>query len=750
MSGAAAAQSNALLQKVIREEIETIPSETFSGASASVRRGAPVDDESLPNIIDLLTVHPSSEAKRDAMRGYSYDDPPPNLVGEELARFRDEIRDKSTARSNLAMSLTDEEKNQLYEQFDDLPDFAKDNPLGGAGLGAEERARENIYSTFFRDPVAEGLSGPVGFRSGVEGGVGSAGEGVGGTFQGSGFYVSMANLYRKAYAEMFNSFAKDVGGVQINTKFAVDLNPESTAHWDAYLVDQPELVKRQLYGISKALFQFRDWQPSRVYPAKMYSGEKYGGLRTSGMESPEEFEKIISDAQLANQAKYDLSEGEQILTFEGLSRNGEDYISVDLIIPDFRPKWDSLRGGWISGLEDAKKAVGLFRGRDLAERITKEDIRSYTDWAEGENTLTVQKWGWEPDNTLNNPVTRSQWADEVADEMDGILGADDAYDRMIRPTEMDEFTEIPLNYDIDMVDIGGRATKKNVNDMKTMYYSDVYRILEDTLEKTFKSGSKEELVGRINPKFRTKEGMGAEDAMFSGVDDEMDDAFTDAVKRLAPEETTAILKRFGISSHEYLSEALFMDTEDASKLLFDTTSEGHRGFLNKSPEDFLYHIGSDRLNNAHPVARRIISDPQMADAHKLGVIYDDKWAKSLESAAIDMSHYGPKKTPEEAMKELFESEKFKALSPKDQKKLTEEFTQRHIEDQQQLDEQQEAFDEFTKRAQDWDDPDDLYDLDFDGRFLATENNYNLLKEGKMPYGLEASDFVPVWKDLPLE
>ena len=725
-SVAAATQSNDLIQKVIRENIEAIPSETISGASVSVRRGDPIDREGGASILDILAVHPSNAAKRDSMMRSASGGPPPRATIEEKNRWMDEADAIDKAKIDLQSSMTNDERGMVEDQWFDLPDYARDNPLGPSGLSVEELARQNINATWFRDPVAEGLSGRGGFRSGVEGGAGGEGEGLGGTFQGSGFYVSMSNIFKNAYDTMFNTYAKNSGGKQINTKYSVDLNPESTALWDAYLVDQPELVKRQLHGIAKALFQFRNWQPSRVYPAKFVDGLPYqhssDSLRNlSGFESPEEFDKILSDAQLANQKKYNLSEGEQVLTFEGLSRNGEDYISVDLVIPDFRPKWDSLEGGWTSGLEDAKKSVGLSNvtEKDIASGITRKDIASYADWAEKENTLTVSKWGWDLDNTLNTPVTKNRWADEVTDSMDSIDGVEDAYARMIEP-DFDEYTDIPLNYDLDMTEIGGRVTKKNVNDMKTMYYSDIYRILQDTLEKTFMDEGKDVLQGRINPKFRTKEGMKAEDRMFRGNESDMNQAFMRSVAILAPEETTAIMNRFGISNHEYLSEALFLDTEhrDVQKL-FEVTSDMYRA--TNRIEDQLYNIGSDRLNNASNEARQIISDPQMADAQKLGVIYDDKYGESIESAVIDMSHWKPRDLPEDL------EERARYLTEKEEPYKNQEESQL-----------------FLKEVDDWVDPDDysdLYDLDNDGQFLATENNYILFKEGKLPEGLTPDMFL---------
>jgi len=51
---------------------------------------------------------------------------------------------------------------------------------------------------------------------------------------------------------------------------------------------------------------------------------------------------------------------------------------------------------------------------------------------------------------------------------------------------------------------------------------------------------------------------------------------------------------------------------------------------------------------------------------------------------------------------------------------------------------------FLKEVDDWVDPDDysdLYDLDNDGQFLATENNYILFKEGKLPEGLTPDMFL---------
>ena len=646
MNAAAASQSEAVRQRGIMD-IFNQWSEASAGASASAGRVSPVPDAIRPLNL-LAAIDPKRLARREA--------------GSPTA-----------------------EDQALW---DDIPYFLKIDAVG-PGLSNEERVRGSVNALLFRDSGAEGAGGslrplaneellkgmghkgPVAYNERVEGGVGSIGGGLGGNLQGFGKYLSFADLYRKSYDALMEFFAVERSGKKISTMFSTrKLVPETTGHWDAYMVDQPEFVKRQMYGIVKALDQFKDWQPNRIYAKEYYGATKPGFAKARGLphrqveqgfalkrkvRSSKSRDETLTEAQLRNFKKYDLGSGEQVLSFEGLSKNGEDYISVDLIIPDFRVKWNSELGGW---------DIGEYYGKDFTDK--------WTEWSKIPNRLTVQKWGFNERNTLNNPATRSEWAAEISDERDWVDDVIAVDDRLKEPDPFGEYTEIPLNYDVDMTDLfykrpprydnmgiirpmKGMETppfEKNLNDMKTMYYSDVYRILQDTFEKTLKADDPWELAAKDKPDFvgfggtnpryqRSAAGIKLEkDVLAEGTPSQFDDVIRDVdarekmAIRIAGKETTAIFKRLGIPNHQYLSESFFMDTERANtNFLFEPSNYKHGG--GRAVADWLYNIASDRLRNISPEVREVMSDPNALDAYKMSVVYDDKIIDQLESAAIN-------------------------------------------------------------------------------------------------------------------
>lgn len=650
MNAAAASQSEAVRQRSIMD-IFNQWSGVSTGPSASVGRVSPVPDAIRPLNL-LAAIDPKRAARREAGSATAEEQ-----AEEEIAR----------------------------ELWDDLPDFLKIDAVG-PGLSTEERVRGSVNALLYRDSGAEGAGGslrplnnnellkgmghkgPVAYNERVEGGVGGAGGGLGGNLQGFGKYLSFSDLYRKSYDALMEFFAVDRSGKKISTMFSTrKLVPETTGHWDAYMVDQPEFVKRQMYLIVKALDQFKDWQPNRIY-AKEYFGPTAPGFSEARghpygeyvegfalkrkIRSSKSMDETLTEAQLRNLKKYDLGSGEQVLSFEGLSKNGEDYISVDLIIPDFRVKWNSELGGW---------DIGEYYGKDFTDK--------WTEWSKIPNRLTVQKWKFNEKNTLNTPATRSQWAAEISDERDWLEGQL-VDDRLIEPRPLDEYTEIPLNYDVDMTDMfykrpprysnikggilqpmKGMETppfEKNLNDMKTMYYSDVYRIIQDTFEKTLKVGDPWELAAKNKPDIigvgderymrsaagiKLEEDVLAQGTYQSGVVSDPQANQIMAI-RVAGKETTAIFKRLGIPNHQYLSESFFMDTEMANtNFLFEPSNYKHGG--GRAVADWLYNIASDRLRNISPEVRELMSDPNALDAYKLSVVYDDKIIDQLESAAIN-------------------------------------------------------------------------------------------------------------------
>jgi len=184
-----------------------------------------------------------------------------------------------------------------------------------------------------------------------------------------------------------------------------------------------------------------------------------------------------------------------------------------------------------------------------------------------------------------------------------------------------------------------------------MYYSDVYRIIQDTFEKTLKADDPWELAAKDKPNII---GVGDERYMRSAAGIKLEEdvlaqgtpaqigvvrdphAHQKMAIRVAGKETTAIFKRLGIPNHQYLSESFFMDTERANtNFLFEPSNYKHGG--GEAVADWLYNIASDRLKYATAEVRAIIADKQRAQAYMMGVVYDDKLLPQLEKAAKDFS-----------------------------------------------------------------------------------------------------------------
>jgi hypothetical protein len=371
-----------------------------------------------------------------------------------------------------------------------------------------------------------------------------------------------------------------------------------------------------------------------------------------------------SERQAYNTMKYEAESGNEYLTLEGLSKDGENYISVDVAFPDFRPKWDEGKGAWNIG-------------EDFGSKLSDEQLEKYIKWQEGDDVITVRNWEFNERNSVNVAPQRDNWATEIDEEIrlaeekftknqiiqesaeTDILGA---YERMIKPDYFSDSFSVKLNYELDMMDdlIGKKPTESssfldflNVptqstgktldGDMKTLYFSDVYRKVEAGLKKSLRI---DEIMGgytapgdMLNPKFLSDEDVKALSnvdvetaanpnftAHLDVMEDKPESSYFDLVETLGQQETSALFQRLGITGHKYLAEDLFIATQrrQLERMGIDPWDTDHK--------ETLYFNEGDRLKHASPEVRALIADPVRSAPFRMGVLYNTNSRSELKRA----------------------------------------------------------------------------------------------------------------------
>jgi hypothetical protein len=650
-SGAAAAQTSSVGQRGIQESIEGItkldrgiivpdidtPPPLPSAAAASVRRSgvrdvggfiSPVEDvdkSGVGSLADILTMS--------------------KLTDPDKIRSKKEAAEAAKYLLTMKMGKAIESAEALGS-LRDLPEYMRENSTGA--LDPMENAIGNLFLKLFGDPESTGEYGyPLAYRAELRNMSGEFKEGLGGlgsAWQGGGEYSSFGPVFEQAYRHYVKQNAVPGTKEEWNRIFSSNIDPNSMGDWDGYMIDQPELIKRMMYPLMKALDLFQVIGPNRIYPKRKVVMDE------EGLPLPDISVKDMtqSERQAYNTMKYEAESGNEYLTLEGLSKDGENYISVDVAFPDFRPTWDEGKGAWNIG-------------EDFGSKLSDEQLEKYIKWQEGDDVITVRNWEFNEETSVNVASRRDYWATEIDEEITSaverfnkneiiqesaetdILGA---YDRMIEPDYFSDSFSVKLNYELDMMDLLGKskiAGKTLDGDMKTLYFSDVYRVVEGGLKKSLRV---DEIMGgntapgdMLNPKFLSADDVGklsnvdvetAVNPMFTGQLDVMKDkpesSYFDLVETLGQQETSALFQRLGITGHRYLAEDLFMATQRR-----ELDNIGINPWITNSKETLYYNDG-DRLKYASPEVRALIADPVRSAPFRMAVLYNTNFRSELKRA----------------------------------------------------------------------------------------------------------------------